>query len=314
MKHKKRLESQGAQIKVDLVFPLDKLRKLNPVLPLILFMATLLFLGCATTPEVTNATKFNKRGIAYAKTGHYDQAISDFNRALELNPKDVKAYYNRGLAYYQKGEYDQAISDFNKALEINPIDAKAYYIRGLAYYQKGEYDQAISDYTKALELNPRYAKAYYNRGLACYEKGQYDQTISGLNEQIDKLEQEKKTIKDEKQVLAEKLAKLQLEYETLSSKHESEEDMEKLKVKVLSGDGDLSSAKEMAKKLRNMGYKITSIHYAPRSNFSRNTVYFAANFQNEARRLLLSLGGSATSKPITWSSIFDLIVVTGKSP
>lgn len=83
---------------------------------------------------------------------------------------------------------------------------------------------------------------------------------------------------------------------------------------MLSGDGDLSSAKEMAEKLTNMSYKIRLIHYAPRSNFSRNTVYFAARFQNEAKRLVLSLGGNAISKPITWFSIFDLIVVTGESP
>jgi len=95
---------------------------------------------------------------------------------------------------------------------------------------------------------------------------------------------------------------------------ELHEDIQKLRVKVLSGDGDLNSAKEMARKLRNMGYKISLIDYAPRSNFSQNTVYFAAKSQNGAKRLVLSLGGNAICKPITWSSIFDLIVVTGKTP
>ncbi|NVM26772.1 MAG: hypothetical protein HWN70_12765 [Desulfobacterales bacterium] len=40
---------------------------LNPVFLLIVFMGKLLFIGCAITPEVMNATEFNKRGIAYAK-------------------------------------------------------------------------------------------------------------------------------------------------------------------------------------------------------------------------------------------------------
>jgi len=95
---------------------------------------------------------------------------------------------------------------------------------------------------------------------------------------------------------------------------ESQEDIQKLRVRVLSGDGDLSSSKEMAKKLRNMGYKISLIDYAPRSNFSQNTVYFAAKFQNGAKRLVLSRAGGAICKPITRSSIFDLIIVTGKNP
>src|SRR4030042_5342299 len=79
--------------------------------------------------------------------------------------RDAKAYNNRGLAYSHKGQYDQAISDFNKALEINPRYAEAYNNRGLAYDERGQLDQAISDFNKALEINPRYAEAYTNRGI-----------------------------------------------------------------------------------------------------------------------------------------------------
>ena len=113
-----------------------------------------------------------------------------------------------------------------------------------------------------------------------------------LNEQINKLKEENKTIGDENQVLTEKLTKLQLQYEL-------EKDIGKLRVKVLCGDGDLSSAKEMAKKLKNMGYQIELFGYAPRSNFFRNTVFFAPKFENEAKRLVLSLGGNAITKPVT---------------
>ncbi|MCJ7542625.1 MAG: tetratricopeptide repeat protein, partial [Desulfobacterales bacterium] len=86
--------------------------------------------------------------------------------------EDVKNYNKQGISYGKKGQYDQAISNFNKALEINPKLAVVYYNRGLAFDNKGQYDQAISDYTKAIELNQRYADAYYNRGLAFDNKGQ----------------------------------------------------------------------------------------------------------------------------------------------
>jgi hypothetical protein len=88
-----------------------------------------------------------------------------------------------------------------------------------------------------------------------------------------------------------------------------------LRIKVLSGDGDLNSAKEAAKKLRNMGYNIKLIDLAPRPNFSRNTVFFAPKFKNEAKSLAPGLGGAVTIfKPLSWSSVFDIIVVTGKNP
>jgi len=62
------------------------------------------------------------------------------------------SYYNRGIVYYVKGKYDQAISDYSKALEINPKDTAAYNNRGLYYYRKGEYDKAWEDVRKAQSL------------------------------------------------------------------------------------------------------------------------------------------------------------------
>ena len=48
----------------------------------------------------------------------YDQAISHFNRVLEQNPRDARAYYERGLVYYNKGEYDKAWQDVHKAQSL----------------------------------------------------------------------------------------------------------------------------------------------------------------------------------------------------
>jgi tetratricopeptide (TPR) repeat protein len=118
----------------------------------------------------------NNVGNAYSRKGLLDQAISDYNKALEINPMDAEAYNNRGNAYSRKDLLDQAISDCNKALEINPRYAAAYYNRGVAYRKKGLYDQAIADYTKVLEINVRSASAYINRAMVYYLKGNYDKS------------------------------------------------------------------------------------------------------------------------------------------
>lgn len=84
-----------------------------------------------------------------------------------------------------------------------------------------------------------------------------------------------------------------------------------VKVKVLSGNGKISSAKAVFKKLAALGYRVENIGKAPRSNFNVTMVYYAPGYQGEAQRMAAHLGSDAVSKPLTWSSTFHIIVVTG---
>ena len=110
--------------------------------------------------ESRDATAYYNQGRAYGQKGQYDQAISDYSKAIEIDPKFATAYNNRGIAYRQKGQYDQAISDYNKALEINSTDAWAYSSRGVAYYSKKEYDKSWEDIKKAQNLGYQFPSKF----------------------------------------------------------------------------------------------------------------------------------------------------------
>src|SRR5262249_47557919 len=60
------------------------------------------------------------RGLAYIKTGDYDRAIRDYDEAIRLDPKFVRAYEERGAAYSWKGDYDRAIRDYDEAIRLDP--------------------------------------------------------------------------------------------------------------------------------------------------------------------------------------------------
>ncbi len=53
-----------------------------------------------------------------AQADRYDRAISEFDKVLEKNPRDARAYYERGLVHYNMGEYDQARQDVQKAQSL----------------------------------------------------------------------------------------------------------------------------------------------------------------------------------------------------
>ncbi len=84
--------------------------------------------SCASTQKSApkDARFYNNWGIANGEKGQYDQAISDFDKAIEINPSYSKAYNNRGIIYRLKGQYDLAILDFKKAIEINSWDPEGY--------------------------------------------------------------------------------------------------------------------------------------------------------------------------------------------
>jgi Flp pilus assembly protein TadD len=50
--------------------------------------------------------------------GDVDGGIADYNRAVELDPKQSRAYMNRGFFKQAKGDLDGAIADYNRALEL----------------------------------------------------------------------------------------------------------------------------------------------------------------------------------------------------
>ncbi len=130
-------------------------RPLKTLLLLLLYVSSFCFMGISFFV----LSGWKDKVVLHFQKGEYDQAISELNKALEINPRNANAYVDRGFAYLRNGQYDQAILDFNKALEINPKDALAYNNRGLAYNSKGQDVQAVFDFNKAVEINPNYAVA-----------------------------------------------------------------------------------------------------------------------------------------------------------
>jgi outer membrane protein len=87
-----------------------------------------------------------------------------------------------------------------------------------------------------------------------------------------------------------------------------------IKIKVLSGDGNIRPARRMAEQLESLGYSVASIDLAPKSNFTQHTIYFSANFFGEAESLAARLNDdNIRLKPLTWPTAFDIILVAVES-
>ncbi len=85
--------------------------------------------------------------------------------------RDSYYFFKRAFKKGEKGDHYGAISDYTKAIEIDPKDAVAYYNRGLSKDILKDYSGAIADYTKAIEIDPKYADAYNNRAILYEDLG-----------------------------------------------------------------------------------------------------------------------------------------------
>lgn len=84
------------------------------------------------------------------------------------------------------------------------------------------------------------------------------------------------------------------------------------RIKVLSGTKGLTAARTLVRKLMDAGYAVEKMDRAPRTNFKSNVVYFGQDFEGEAKSIVEALGGRTSIRPMTWPSIFDIIVVAGR--
>ena len=109
-----------------------------------------------------------RKGMEVSVTGILDSestSLSFRNCSYESDAL-IKKSYSLGLEgniKSKKGDHNGAISDYTKAIKINPKFYRVYFNRGLSKGKLNDYEGAISDFTKAIKINPNYSEAFNNR-------------------------------------------------------------------------------------------------------------------------------------------------------
>lgn len=69
--------------------------------------------------------------------GRFEEAIQDYTRAVALNPRHCRAFYNRAFSYDRLQQFEAAIADYSRALEIEPTNATAFHNRASLLERSG---------------------------------------------------------------------------------------------------------------------------------------------------------------------------------
>jgi Tfp pilus assembly protein PilF len=123
------------------------------------------------------ARPHNNLGVALADQGYHEEAIRQYQKALEIDPLYQDPVANIGLSLAEQGKIKASITQFLKALEINPKDAKTLNNLGASLIVEKRYAEAIPRLSEALTLNPYYAQAHSNLGVALQHQNRVEEAI-----------------------------------------------------------------------------------------------------------------------------------------
>lgn len=117
-------------------------------------------LKAGTLTRRDRAATLVNRGIIHNRTRRFDEAVADFNAALEINSGLGEAYLNRGNSrFFQKRMLD-AKADYDKAIEFKSRDLHAaYFNRGLVHEVLQDDAAARADFEAALRIKPDFVPA-----------------------------------------------------------------------------------------------------------------------------------------------------------
>jgi tetratricopeptide (TPR) repeat protein len=115
--------------------------------------------------------------------GRLGEAESYFRRAL-AGLDDPLTHYNMGLLLALTGRVDDAIIEYQKALERDPLYSDARSNLAAAFARRGQLDRAAAELRRLLEHDPENASARTNLGLVLLQQGRRDAARVQLEEAL----------------------------------------------------------------------------------------------------------------------------------
>lgn len=133
-----------------------------------------------------NYKTYLDNGIYDIQDGKYTNALENINKSLELKNDWEIPYFYRAVAHQALEDFDEAMLDYTKALQLNPKMTDAYYNRARITLTRKDIENpdifgAVKDLEKAIELDENFIDALYVMACAQKKLENYNEALEYLN-------------------------------------------------------------------------------------------------------------------------------------
>ncbi len=155
-------------------------------------------MGTINEKTLDDPAKYYSIGLFLAEQSHFEEALDNFRKCLELDPNNIEAALAREITIELMTAAQNKTATPKPQSQEKVEDAEAYYKTGINHQTKRDYQSALTDFKKCLQINPNHKEAktalyyiitqinnsrnedpekYYSTGLFFAEQGKYDDAI-----------------------------------------------------------------------------------------------------------------------------------------
>lgn len=141
--------------------------------------------GIMTPGNAKSDYIYNYAGLAEFKLGNYADAITCFDSAIAINPREPDYYVHRGRVKEALSNLEGAEQDYKSALSLNPDHAPANHNLGIVLRKRGVQKDEEEHYTLSIERNPDRYFTHLERAYYRQEHGDLKGALSDYNQAIE---------------------------------------------------------------------------------------------------------------------------------
>lgn len=132
-----------------------------------------------------NVPVYRVRAAIYIFQKNYEAAATDIEEIIRLKSKQAGDYGMLAMCQIEQKKYREAIENAQKSLELDKTHSPAAFVIGMAYFKTKDFDKAVKAFDLAIRLAPTIGLYFMYRGQSFRQLKQYDLAFQDMNHAVE---------------------------------------------------------------------------------------------------------------------------------